>query len=571
MNQEMNYKFSIEKNLYMNIVCKQSGILLFLAIFFVFPQFLAGQGEIQREVRVVKPYTPTLSDAEKINLLPDFNDTLSVSPDFEYRIFPRRYDTHFRVRPIKPARMVGLPLERLYKSQLTLGMGNYLTPMAELAVSQLRSRKSSLGLYLRHHSSAGKIKLDNDDKVNANYSDNTAELFGKIIYPRSVLEGKITGGYNSKLFYGFNTEIDTVLAKDDIRQKIYSAGASGAFYSTHPDSFHTNYSVGMDYNYTLDAFSNDEHGLKVEGGISKYLGDWYSGVDIGFDYYKKSESLDSSDNYLVHVNPYVSKSSGDWRFLIGLNTTADVWEDGTLYVYPRARFEFHIVKDVLIPYMGVNGYREVNNYRKMLFENPFIKPGLHVQNTNHSLIGYVGLKGRYSSRMAFDLKVSYSSVENMYFFINDSLNDVQNQFMTVYDDLSILNFGGEVTWNHNESLKFVLKGNYYQYQLNNLEQPWHKPQFETSLSGIYNLRDKILVDADIFYTGKRYIPDNTIAPAEPVQMDGFIDANLAVEYRYTKLLSFFLKFRNLSASQYDIWYRYPAQRFQVMAGFSYAL
>ncbi|MFW5644625.1 MAG: hypothetical protein ACOCZL_01805, partial [Bacteroidota bacterium] len=112
-----------------------------------------GQEEPQREVRVVKPYTPTLSDADKISLMPEFNDTVSLSTDFKYSITPKKYSTSFRLDPIKPAKMVGLPLTRLYKSQFTLGLGNYTTPYAELTINQLRDRKNALGLYAKHHSS----------------------------------------------------------------------------------------------------------------------------------------------------------------------------------------------------------------------------------------------------------------------------------------------------------------------------------------------------------------------------------------------------------------------------------
>ena len=121
-------------------------VILFSLIF----QVNYSQEEIQREVRVVKPYSPTLTDAEKINLLPDMSDTMRVRPDFNYSISPKHFSTGYQVEQIKPARMVGLPLEKLYKSQLSIGTGNYLTSFGELTINQLRSRSSALGLYAKH-------------------------------------------------------------------------------------------------------------------------------------------------------------------------------------------------------------------------------------------------------------------------------------------------------------------------------------------------------------------------------------------------------------------------------------
>lgn len=535
--------------------------------------FISGfsQVDIQREVRVVKPYTPTLSDAEKINLLPEFNDTIKVFPKIDYRIFPKPYDSQFRVKPIQAAKMVGVPLDRLYKSQFSLGVGNYLSPYAELTVNQLRSRRSSMGLYMVHHSSAGEVKLENNEKVDAHFSDNRADLFGKLIFSKAVLEGRASAGYNSVMHYGYNPELDTVLNKSDIRQKIYSASGQINYFTSYPDSFHLSYHAGMKYNYTQDAFKNFEHGLSIKAGASKFLGEWYSGVDASVDLYKKSASIDSSGNLLIGLNPFISKAGSEWKFLLGLNTTIDLQNGGgNLYLYPKAKFEFNIVEKVLIPYMGIDGYREVNNYRKILFENPFIKPGYNVLSSDYGLIGYFGLKGRYSSKMAFDLQVSYSSVSDMYFFVTDTSQELQNQFITEYDNMSLLKAGGEIIWNQNEALRLTFKANYYKYELDELDHPWHKPAFEASLGGSYNLHDKILLNTLFFYTGKRYAygqySDGNIR-----ELQGYLDANLGLEYRYTKMLSFFLKMNNFAAANYNIWNQYPAQRFQIMGGFTYSL
>ena len=101
----------------------------------VFTMSVRGQ---QSEVRVVKPYTPTLSGAEKIQLLPNLEEEIPFTPPrFTYQLYPKRYESEFKVVPIKSARMIKPSLNRLYKSELTLGFGNYLTPLAELKLNQL--------------------------------------------------------------------------------------------------------------------------------------------------------------------------------------------------------------------------------------------------------------------------------------------------------------------------------------------------------------------------------------------------------------------------------------------------
>jgi len=529
------------------------------------------QSEIQREVRVVKPYSPTLSDAEKINLLPEFRDTVQVRPDFSYTIVPKRFDTPYQLEQIKPARMVGLPIEKLYKSQLTLGMGNYMTPLAELSVNQLRSRKSAMGFYVKHHSSGGKVKLDNDQKVYSGFSDNLADIYGKWFLNNSILEADMTGGYQTVHYYGYNTAIDTTLENNDIRQGIISAGSGIRYYSSHIDSSRLHHYSGIRYQLTVDQFENMEHAFNIQTDLQQKIGNQNIGAYLGADYYKVSPSIDSSANAIIKLNPFISKKASEWMFLIGANLAADMRGDDVEFkIYPRAVFEFHIVKNVLTPYFGVDGRREINNYRKILLENPFIIPGLPVQNTNYGIVAHAGLRGRYSSKMAFDLKGSYSIIDNMHFFVNDTASILGNQFTVQYDDVLLTTLSGEISWNQSEKLRLLLKGWYYRYELDNFTYPWHKPSLKFLFGAYYNLRDKILIDTDIFYTGKRYA-FSLNSPENPLPLKAYLDANIRIEYRYTTLLSFFLKFNNFTASRYQIWNQYPVQRFQCMGGFSYAL
>jgi hypothetical protein len=532
--------------------------------------FLFSQGGIQKEVRVVKPYTPTLSEANKISLLPEFNDTLRVNPNFGYVIFPKRFETDYKIDPIKPAKMVGMPIKKLYKSQLELGFGNYMTPYIELNINQLRAKTTQLGFYFNHQSSSGNIKLENNKKVDAAYSDNIMKLYGKKIFSASVIEGDLSAGYNSVLYYGFDTKAkpDTILLKKDNIQKIYTANAGIKFYSINADSFHLNHKTILNYGLVSDFFKNTENGIDFSTSLNKRINTQVIGGDLRIRYFGRTGGIDSSAFSVVDVSPWYAKSSSEWKFLLGFNVNYDQSLGGPVKLYPKLSFEFNIVPEVLIPYMGINGYREVNNYSKVLFENPFLLPGTRISNTNHTLVLFAGLKGRYSNKMAFNLKASFESVDSMYFYINDSTNVLRNKFAAVYDNGTVLNLSGEVSWHQSDNLEFLLKANYYKYELDMLNYPWHKPSMEIALSSNYNMRDKILLGADVFYTGRRFAQGATDIPKE---LNGYLDANLSVEYRYTKLLSFFLRFNNLTASKYEIWNQYPAQRFQFLAGFSYAL
>ncbi len=571
-----------------------------LAIFLV--TFLAHSLEgQQKEVRVVKPYTPTLSGAEKIQLLPSLEEEIEFEPPkFTYQLFPKRYDSQFRVEPIKAARMVQMPLKKLYKSQLTLGLGNYWTPLAELNISQLRSRNGAFGLTLRHHSMNGKVRLDNDQKVPAGFSENSMELRGSRFLKNSVLDYFAGAGYNSYVHYGYDTdttEVTIAPEKDSLKHHYFLAEGGIGLHSAHIDSFQFNYNAGLDYYYFTHRFDQAEHGAKAAIEFYKKLRSLDLAGEAGGAFYGHYPDWDRTvgNHTMAWLNPRVAKGSSEWRFTAGINLYLSFASDTAasdirpFHLYPRGSFEFNVVKEVIVPYFGVDGYLESNHYRKTVEENPYVVPSLSLKPTSHNLIAYAGLKGRFSDAVAYDVKGSYSIIENQYFFVNDTsqVNSngerLKNQFTVAYNDITLLNLYAEVTVRPSDSWKIFLKGNYYNYTLGEWtspegdqrnynpdnDHPWHKPAFDISLQARYNMGDKILVDMGIYTIGKRFYEDFDPSVEESLPLT--VDANLGIEYRYTRLLSFWARINNLAAQHYYLYNQYPSCRFRLMLGFTYAL
>jgi len=61
-----------------------------------------------------------------------------------------------------------------------------------------------------------------------------------------------------------------------------------------------------------------------------------------------------------------------------------------------------------------------------------------------------------------------------------------------------------------------------------------------------------------------------ITTEKPKELKGIFDANLGLEYRYTKKLSAFINFNNIGAVRYQRWEDYPTQRFNVLGGLTYS-
>ena len=538
------------------------GILFSLALY--------GQ---QEEVKVVKPYTPTLSGAEKIQLMPRVGDSISYDqPDFNYTIYSKRYETDYRVMPIKPAKMVKPALDKLYKSELKLGAGNYLTPLAELRIHQVRSSKGTAGFHFRHHSMNGKLKI-NDSDLEAGFNENQLQFYGKRFRKRANIEYGAGLDYNSYIHYGVDTAFTDTVTEDNMTHPYLGGHAVFGIKSAHPDSSHVNYKGIVRYDFFSHNLEQMEHGAVTDFNLEQKFRDFRIGGDAGLSYYGHPGGWDTlfTNQFIIKLNPYISRQSSEWRFMAGINTYTEI-RDGqvTPRFYVRGKFSFNIVKEVLVPYLGIDGYQESNNYRKIVGENPYILPNLSIAPTSHRFIVYGGLKGKITDNLAWNIRGSYSSVDNQYFFATDTSDILQNQFAVIYDDMTVANVYAELNIAPLSSLNIFLKGNYFNYDLSREAHAWYRPDFDASLKARYNLGDKILMDAGLHLIGPRYYPALEEG-GEPGLLATTLDLNLGAEYRYTKLLSFWMKFNNITAQPYYAWYNYPSYRFRFMAGFTYAL
>ena len=84
-----------------------------------------------------------------------------------------------------------------------------------------------------------------------------------------------------------------------------------------------------------------------------------------------------------------------------------------------------------------------------------------------------------------------------------------------------------------------------------------------------NLRNKIVVNADVFALGDRYA-FNYKSPGSPYKLKKIIDANLGLEYRYSKILSVFLNINNITATKNYYWNFYPTQGVNAVGGLTYS-
>ena len=121
--------------------------------------------KLNQSVEVMKAYRPSISNANKVNLMPSITDTTRFSPEFMYSIESYPVSKGFAASPISAADVNKSSYKNLGAGYLKLGAGTYSTPYGELFLNLPESKTAVFGLHIRHLSSNGKTKLREGDLV----------------------------------------------------------------------------------------------------------------------------------------------------------------------------------------------------------------------------------------------------------------------------------------------------------------------------------------------------------------------------------------------------------------------
>lgn len=523
----------------------------------------------------VEVYTPFLNDAYKIKDNPTIQDTGKINPHLTYQFLERQVPVGFQLNPIKPAKIKGEPLVKLYSGYAKVGFGTNTTPLVDIYYNHKRSKKWGWGVNGKHFSSSGIAGNDN-----SSYANNKLGVFGKHFLKEFTIEGKLNYNRNMNHYYGLPDGSGFIVENsDDIKQTLNKYSASTSLTRNYTDTNQFDYNVNLDFYHLNDFYDVSENNFNMNGSLSKYHKKEKYEISMELNYDKLVNPLSLNNNMFVGLLPHISTTADKWEFQVGLGLYLNSFENTKFHFYPQAEFKYNIADDIIIPYVGISGGLQANSLSKFYNENPFINTAnTAVINTNKKYDVYAGLRGSLTSNLSFNTSFSKQKIESMPMYVKDMQSHFKNQFTVLYDTVDVVQLNGELAYQKLEKWKFILTGDYYFYTPKTQLEVWQKPALKIGLSGIYDLGNKIIVRADLFYIGEQQAQqfvttttNNTFIVTEQAQsLAGVFDANIGLEYRYTKRLSAFINFNNIGSVKYQRWQDYPTQRFGVLGGLTYA-
>lgn len=554
-----------------------SGICLLLALWCT-PQLLFAQKEKgkdkedlgNKEYIIVKDYRPVLGESYRISDLP-LGDTSSATPPvLKYQIDARKFETNYEAATIKAVRLKDESLQKLYRNLVKLGLGNYTTYNGELYVNSLRSKKGALGLMAKHFSGSPSLTGVGD----AGFSSNVAGLTGKYFLENATFDGKFSYNRDMVHYYGYNSD-DTIINKADSKQRFSTFGFDAGIASNNLDDDRLKYGAGFGFSTISDLYDVTETDFHLDLNGGKKIDDYFLNADASFNYFKKSDAsyqplteLSDLSRNLISFKPTLLLTKDRAHLELGFRFEAEKNDRSKAHLFPVAELNVPISEHILSAFAGVDGKVIKNTYATMAGENPFITSAVIPLNTTESIQLHGGLKGNITGNFFFAAWVRYSKMRDVILYVNDST--YFNKFNVVYDDGSEMNLHAELGYRAGEKLNLSLHVNQYSYNMDLEEKAWQKPLNDVSFILSYNLRDKVLMTASVYARGKYYVRKTGISGYFSEKVNGYVDGNLALEYRYSKILSVFLNLNNLGFSRYQRWYQYPSERLNLLGGFTYS-
>lgn len=573
---------------------------IIITLFLISFQFSFAQKKEQigtETVNVVKPYTPTISDAFKVKETPSLDEEENTKKEtVKYTIFSFPVASTFTPSKGKAEGVEKEKQGHLFKNYATFGLGNYGTFIGELFVNHDINTTDYVGGMFRHHSSQGGIKkVELEDRF---YDTSIDLMYGS---NQNDLSWNVDLGYQNQIYNwyglpaGFGSTLATQVRQDLVNgikpQQVYSTISLGGNLEFDESIFNK---MSLKFSHFSDTFESSENRFYAKPTVQFDIMDSAVKTDIIVDYVAGSFKENYSNTNIAPLKygftnfgiaPSFVMQEDDWTLNIGAGLFYSLNNENsnnTFFVYPKINASYKVVGDLMIFYAGAEGNLKQNSYQDFVDDNPFLSPTLNIAPTDQQYDIFAGLKGKLANSVSYNIRGSYVNERNKALFKSNDYNEKTtsrdyafgNSFQVVYDDMRTLSFYGELKADFSKDVSFGISGTFSSFTNDFQQEAWNLPAVKINSSVDFAVTEKWFAGVNVFYVGERKdFQINTdlvyIVQPTPITLPSYFDVNANVGFKYSERLTAFLRANNITNKAYEKWLNYPVQGFQVTAGVNY--
>lgn len=461
--------------------------------------------------------------------------------------------------------------EKLHNHYLRLGLGMYLSPMADLFINNGRNPKFDAGLNFRHRSAiAGHTAF-------ARFNDN--ELGAKVARHAAKHSVFARFGFHH---YAYNAYGDSSAVREQneelLRERFLRSDLAAGVYR----HFNAKFVYGLNTHFKL---YNDRRGItefhtsvaphakfRIFDSLRVNLETFVTVSAVKQPTYTE-KTLTQAFWDLTPTLSYVRKKMS---FSAGLRVNAFAREGARWGVYPVAEVKATLVPKYLDFAAGVTGRSHYYTRYDWSVVNPWVDERALVLSSSEKYNIYADAGGAVEN-FTYRLSAFHRRVQGMPVFFSPEkdtfdygLSLRQGRFQVLYENgFYETALAVEAGYAYEDKFRAGTKIEYSLYGLENYKHYFNMPAFRAHLWGGLTLFNKLYLETQWYFYGPRpmgYATREGESQAMLVVEPFFPDAGLKVEYRFSKRFSVFAQGNNLLYQRYVRWHNYVERRIDARAG-----
>ena len=246
-----------------------------------------------------------------------------------------------------------------------------------------------------------------------------------------------------------------------------------------------------------------------------------------------------------------------------------------LHAYPNITANYEIPQYNVSVFGGITGGLIQNTYHKAAGENVNTAPLLAITPTSQLFNAYVGGKGSLSTNFGYEGKASFAIEKDKPLWLKNGEFPTtelipfgqSNSFTYVYDDVSIAKLDLKLNYDVENAYGLSIGGVFAAYGVDDQAEAWNLPSIQGNIQGHYFVTSKLKASTGLFFTGSRKDINQLIG--ETVDVDGYFDANLRLDYKVNEQWQAFVMGNNLTGQNYEQWQDFKVQGVQFLLGAKY--
>ena len=536
------------------------------------------RAQVEKQVEVSKDYTPTVSVAQKLSIIPDMTDTVMMHPDVDYTITPRTFETSLMTEKFRPATITYWDYQRSRPLYVRAAMGVPLMSEADIYVATHNKDRGYAMAYLNHWGDYRSRHNLMSEKVNKHTSQMDNRLGGRagiFVGPR-ILEVDIAADHRLRHRY------------PSMGEKIAFGRGGGKirFGDDFADLSRWNFNIEAGGSYFMDKVL-DEHfnQANVMGSVAlgKEIAERHTLlVEAAYEGMFGNKALDAYRSQIISVGARYGFETERLELMVGADYYYDKVAQSTdspHHIFPYLLLKWKSASEGFVPFVEVDGELCNNDYESLIFSNPYLKAtsamaeALALQPNETLYNGRVGFGGNLGNGVfAYDLSAELSIADNHLYWYSDGANYL---FADAYQHS--LRLDGSILLRPSGAFSAEVRGGVFVWEnYNNYYS--NRPNFNAGVSLQYDSR-KIHAGVNFDYASaiKWMILDSaaSLEAGKPqfsyTRTDNTLTLGVEFEWRIADRWSVYAEGRNLTGSKVYEWLHYYRSTPEGLLGVKFTL